>query len=174
MNKDFNNKKKLTIAGLVVVAVALVGGIYHFTTNTNADVPADDETEIEEQLDVVVPDLDNVIVIDPSILNGEKEDVSDDVEVKVEVETPSTTKPATKEEAVAPTDDTPPVVNDQGEEEVKVYEPNKPSESAPSSGDTNSSGDIYVPGFGYIPYEGSNSNIDAPNAGTGEIIGSMG
>ena len=61
----------------------------------------------------------------------------------------------------------------------------KPSkkEEKPSKGETSkkddpkgeppSEGAIYVPGFGWVEYEGPNSYEIAPNAGTGDIIGDM-
>lgn len=40
-------------------------------------------------------------------------------------------------------------------------------------GEPPSEGAIYVPGFGWVEYEGPNSHGTAPNAGTGDIIGDM-
>lgn len=83
-------------------------------------------------------------------------------------------KPQTKDEAVPPTDNTPPVVDDKGEEEQKVVEPNKPAIDTPTSGDVNESGAVYVPGLGWIEDSGEpNTVITAPNAGTGDVIGEM-
>ena len=42
-----------------------------------------------------------------------------------------------------------------------------------SKGEPPSEGAIYVPGFGWVEYEGPNSHGTAPNAGTGDIIGDM-
>lgn len=56
-------------------------------------------------------------------------------------------------------------------ESTKNNEPSKKDDS--SKGEPPSEGAIYVPGFGWIEYEGENSYDIAPNAGTGDIIGDM-
>lgn len=80
-------------------------------------------------------------------------------------------KPQTKEEAKAPTE-TPQPVDTKAEtnpEQPPQYEPEvtepeqKPQE--PAGGSTNESGQVYVPGFGYV---------DQPGAPKGETAGSDG
>lgn len=56
-------------------------------------------------------------------------------------------------------------------ESTKNNEPSKKDDS--SRGEPPSEGAIYVPGFGWVEYEGENSHGVAPNAGTGDIIGDM-
>lgn len=57
----------------------------------------------------------------------------------------------------------------------KEEKPSKeePSKKDDSKGEPPSEGAIYVPGFGWVEYEGPNSYEIAPNAGTGDIIGDM-
>ncbi len=51
---------------------------------------------------------------------------------------------------------------------------NEPSKKDDSSrGEPPSEGAIYVPGFGWVEYEGENSYDILPNAGTGDIVGDM-
>ena len=62
----------------------------------------------------------------------------------------------------------------QSKQEPKP-QPIPPAESALRSGDRNANGDIFVPGFGWIPDNGGGNTVTiAPNAGTGEIVGIMG
>ena len=56
-------------------------------------------------------------------------------------------------------------------ESTKNNESSKKDDS--SRGEPPSEGAIYVPGFGWVEYEGENSHGVAPNAGTGDIIGDM-
>ena len=48
-----------------------------------------------------------------------------------------------------------------------------PEPEQPQGGETRSDGAVYVPGFGWVPYEGENSTETAPNAGTGKPVGEM-
>ncbi len=178
MKKDFNTKKKITVVALSVVAVCIAGGLLYSIGGTE-QVPQNEPSEEvskEVDVDIVVPEISDVIVIDPStdiIVEDEKgDDVDDVIETNPVTSSTDEEKPKTKDDAVAPTDDTPPEVDENGEEELKVVEPNK-VEDTPASGETSSDGSVYVPGFGWVPYEGENSNIDAPNAGTGDSIGTM-
>ena len=51
----------------------------------------------------------------------------------------------------------------------------KPAESQPAAGSTNSSGQVYVPGFGYVDSSGDNTVIDGPDIyENGNKIGEMG
>lgn len=75
-----------------------------------------------------------------------------------------------------------------GKDTAPVENPDKdgncrPEHKNPEKGETSpkddpkgeppSEGAIYVPGFGWVEYEGPNSHGTAPNAGTGDIIGDM-
>lgn len=57
----------------------------------------------------------------------------------------------------------------------KEEKPSKeePSKKDDSKGEPPSKDAIYVPGIGWVEYEGPNSHGTAPNAGTGDIIGDM-
>ena len=51
----------------------------------------------------------------------------------------------------------------------------KPAESQPAAGSTNSSGQVYVPGFGYVDSSGDNTVIDGQDIyENGNKIGEMG
>ena len=51
----------------------------------------------------------------------------------------------------------------------------KPAESQPAAGSTNSSGQVYVPGFGYVDSSGDNTVIDGQDINeNGNKIGEMG
>jgi len=51
----------------------------------------------------------------------------------------------------------------------------KPAESQPVAGSTNSSGQVYVPGFGYVDSSGDNTVIDGQDIyENGNKIGEMG
>ncbi|MFI3238913.1 MAG: DUF6550 family protein [Lachnospiraceae bacterium] len=172
MKKDYNTKKKFTIATLSVVAICLVGGLFYFMSDdenkeVNDSIP--DTSVLEET--IVVPEIEMDIIIDPST------DLIPDEEIEVETTIISTDdeddKPLTQYDAVTPTDDSAPEVNENGEEEVKVYEPNASTD--PANGTISSDGTkIYMTGFGWVDWNGGGSEvIEAPNAGTGDVIGIM-
>jgi len=99
-----------------------------------------------------MPDAENVTTTTGSGTSGQAK-TSDD-------------KPKTPAEATPPA--TPPAETEGSTSSTTV----QPETSAPQSGDTNSSGQIYIPGFGWVENEGGGVEVEeAPNAGTGEKIG---
>jgi hypothetical protein len=53
--------------------------------------------------------------------------------------------------------------------------PSKPASSEPAPGSTNSAGEMYIPGFGYVPIGGENTVIeDCDLYENGNKIGIMG
>ncbi|WP_051534056.1 DUF6550 family protein [Desulfitibacter alkalitolerans] len=48
---------------------------------------------------------------------------------------------------------------------VKPVEPTKPKEDKPTGGETNSKGEVYVPGFGWVKNSGSNEEIKSQSDG---------
>jgi len=100
-------------------------------------------------------------------------------EVTGEQSKPSDGKPKTPEEAIPPVIESVPVEEhiNTGTESLDVVPESAPAKqetNTPQSGDTNSNGAVYVPGFGWVESNGEeNSQGTAPNAGTGEIIGNM-
>lgn len=65
--------------------------------------------------------------------------------------------------------------SEEGKPPKKEEKPSKEESSQKDDpkGEPPSEGAIYVPGFGWVEYEGPNSHGTAPNAGTGDIIGDM-
>lgn len=166
MKKDFNTKKKIAIVALSLAAVSMAGAVFYVIDGATSDAPNTVNTETPVVADdVVVPEIQDVI-IEPAII----EPVVDVVE-ESNVTSANDDKPKTKDEAVAPTDDSEPVVDENGEEQLKVVEPSKTD--SPQNGDRLPDGSIYTDEFGWIPYSGPNITLVAPNAGTGDIIGSM-
>lgn len=172
-NKERNKKLVIVALGMVVMALG-VGLIAYLGSKNPQSLATQMEEELEEQEVVVtIPPIEEII-IDPSTeLIKEEDDIEEREEVVEEVvkESVEVEPPKNKEEAIPPTDNTPPEVNENGEEEQKVIEPSK-QEDTPTSGSINSEGAIYIPGFGYVENEGGGSSvIVAPNSGSGEVIG---
>jgi len=100
-------------------------------------------------------------------------------EVIGEQSKPSDGKPKTPEEAIPPVIESVPVEEhiNTGTDKPDIVPDSAPAKqetNTPQSGDTNSNGAVYVPGFGWVESNGEeNSQGTAPNAGTGEIIGNM-
>lgn len=101
--------------------------------------------------------------------------VTSDVQKK-----PSEGRPKTPEEATAPAEppkdvavSSAPVENPDAGGTCQPEHTPQPEQDQPQGGETRSDGAVYVPGFGWVPYEGENSTGAAPNAGTGEPVGEM-
>ncbi len=172
-NKERNKKLVIVALGMVVMALG-VGLIAYLGSKNPQSLASQMEEELEEQEVVVtIPPIEEII-IDSSTELIKEDDVEEEQEEaveEVEKESVEVEPPKTKEEAIPPTDNTPPEVNENGEEEEKVIEPSK-QEDTPTSGSINSEGAIYIPGFGYVESSGvPNTVIEAPNSGTGELIG---
>ena len=184
MKRDYMKKKKITIATLSVVALCLAGGLFYYVDTMNSAPPIEPiEPSSKVEDSIVVPEIENPAPTNPDDMVGDitepdKGDIGDTSEPTTDgevIETnpvkPSDDNPKTKEEATPPTDNTPPEVDDKGEDIPKVVEPDKPADNAPKDGDTNANGDIYLDGFGWIPYEGENTTIPGDFEITGELVG---
>lgn len=196
--KKYNTKKKVTITLLSLTAICLAGGLFYYVGTMKTEPPVNDTPSIvSEESDVNVreidvpdkPTLDPQDDTKPTITDSDGTDTNptdDNLDGNINPnsggtteptqpttqEKPSDDKPKTKDEATPPTDDTPPVTDDKGEEEQKIYEPNQ-SVDVPADGTISEDGTkIYIGGFGWIDWEGGGSEVtDAPNAGTGDLIG---
>lgn len=183
--KNYNKKKRLTIALLSVTALCLVGGLFYYTEMMKPQPPVVDiPSQVEDVPIVVVPDID--VPSEPSTEPQESADTStpqddtsnSEVTDNTTQTKPSDDKPKTKDEAtpppVEPTDENVTEQETENGETEEVYTPpNEPSNNTPADGTISDDGTkIYIDGFGWIDWEGGGSEVtDAPNAGTGDIIG---
>lgn len=184
MNQEYNKKKKVTIIALSLAAICLAGGLFYYMgTLDNAKPPVSQtESQPSSEVQVIVPEIKpegTVSTDSPTSSTDEPEategtpTVTDDVQEK-----PSADKPKSPTEATPPTEapaetDKAPVENPDTSGTCQPEHTPQPDTNQPQGGDTNSSGAVYVPGFGWIENEGENSNGTAPNAGTGEPVGEM-
>lgn len=189
MNKDYNKKKKITIAALSLVAVCLAGGLCYYMSVQNRNEPpvTQQESEPASSVEILVPEIsteDSTESTMPTESTGEETEttvpsagtteapaatVPSNVQAK-----PSDNKPKSPSEATPPAEA--PSESDIVPEEHPAGEPEhtpQPEPNQPQSGDKQN-GQIYVPGFGWIEDHGGGSDVqEAPNAGTGEPIGDM-
>lgn len=181
MNLEQNGKKKIVIGVLAVGVIALAGGLYSYMGKMNNNVPAVQETVAETETEAAVTV--KQIAAETTTARTEPETMEADVtnaetqEQVAEPETiPETTpapaetttaavsrteaRPRTPEQATAPaappTDPASvvPVENPDPNGECQP-EHTEPAAEQPQGGDTNSSGAVYVPGFGYVEPSGS-------------------
>lgn len=189
MNKDYNKKKKIAIAALTVAAVCLAGGLCYYMSVLNHNEPpaSPAESEPASKVEILVPEISTEGNSESTALTESKDEETQTTipgtgttEVPAAIlpgnvqAKPSDGKPKSPSEATPPTEA--PSESDIVPEEHPAGEPEhtpQPEAGQPQSSDTNSSGAVYVPGFGWIEYEGENSNGTAPNAGTGDPIGDM-
>lgn len=188
MKREYDKKKKLMILILAAVAVCLAGGLCLYLVKIGT--PKEPEKELEhqatEQVEVTVPEID--ITRESETLEETKSEAAGSSEHEPEQPESSESETAdihqgseqggddsgksqTKEDAQPPAEK--PEIRDSDAagkpEQPPQYEPEvtepeqKPEE--PAGGSTNDSGQIYVPGFGYV---------DQPGAPQGEPAGSDG
>lgn len=189
MKKEYEKKKKLAVVILAAVAVCLGGGLWLYLAK--AGTPAQPDTEARQEMkgqpEVTVPEIgipEQTAVPEETAVPDEKENSGEEVE-PVQGGEPGTVggqadreqtdadsePPRTREDAQPPAEKPEPMDGDaaEGPEQPPQYEPEitepeqKPEE--PSGGDTNGSGQVYVPGFGYV---------EQPGAAQGESAGSNG
>lgn len=185
MDKNYKNKKRITIILLSVLTVCLVSClIWYVRTMGKAELPVvlpavNSETEVL----VTVPEIDTAGIVE---LEKETElqqgTETEQAEAQLETEEASTEENRGEEIAAAPsgaqptrTDGKPQTPKDavppselpaEATSIVAVENPDddgncqpehtKPQENQPQGGDTNPAGAVYVPGFGYIENSGSN------------------
>lgn len=194
MKKDYNSKKKATIAALSLVAVCLVVGLFYFVGNMGNEPPLPTESKPPIETEVIVPEIKTDVKPESTPTEGNTAADSTDKSTDTDVEKPSDGKPKTPEQATPPTeqpktedgkDRTPPPAESGKDHEFTPEDSDKkleykPEQTQPDSkpdqpqgGDTRPDGSVYVPGFGWVEDEGENSQGSAPNAGTGKPVGDM-
>lgn len=173
MKKEIKNKKKLLVIGLAALCCCLVVGLFVYLGGMGGKAPDTIATDLaQEDNSASVPDI--------AIPENDAPDIS--VPAAIQADTPAsepdTDRPKTPEDAVPP--EPPAVENEedlQNAEQPPAYTPEQTEPSAqpsgPQGGDINGNGEIWVPGFGWVPYGGENSQGTAPNAGTGDPVGDM-
>ncbi len=197
MDKQYNKKKQITIIILTVLTLCLAGGLFWYmdAVKKQREVPAMQDVVQEPEDEVTVPEIDQEepgmeeTEADSTEEQPEKSETESVTEETEENEEPAGETDVQKEdsgdrakspsEAVPPSD--PPV---NPEEPVAVQNPDEngicqpdpapqPEAGAPANGEKRD-GKIYIDGFGWIEDQGGGSIVyEAPNAGTGEIIGDM-
>lgn len=195
--KNYIKKKRITIMALVFVAVILVGGLWLYVdsmgdsdpdvviddnSTENADIPNVTEIKVTESTEQSTPANESEVVETEateaetkaagaiSSVNNTNSTNSGSSSVTGGQSKTSDDKPKTPAEATPPADP-PPAAQDNPDPSDPI--PAVP-DTTPKSGDTNNKGEIYVPGFGWIPNEGGGIEYEeAPNAGTGDILGDM-
>lgn len=184
MNKNYKNKKRVTIIILSVLAVCLAAGlVWYVGTMGKAELPLVEPEVPETETTVTVPEIDTIGTVEP-----EKEPEQGTVpeteseETQSETEEPSTEETSGEETATVPaetqlvrkdgklqspkdavpptappaeTESTAAVENPDGDGSCQP-EHTQPQENQPQGGDTNPAEAVYVPGFGYIESSGPN------------------
>lgn len=178
MKKEYDKKKKLVIFILAAVAVCLAGGLcfYLIRIGTPKEPEKEPVKQTTEQMEVTVPEID--MTKETEALEETKSEAAESSESEtVDIHTGSeqggddSGKSQIKEDAQPPAEK--PEVKDtdaaENPEQPPQYEPEvtkpeqKPEE--PAGGSTNDSGQVFVPGYGYV---------DQPGAPQGESAGSEG
>jgi hypothetical protein len=184
MKKDFTAKKKTLIAALAVVAICLAGGLYYYigTLDGGGQQEAVQESTPPAKSDVTVPGI--TTGSEPAVSTPEPSSQPNTTGSEPGTQgKPSDGKPKTSDEATPPPTPTPAPSDKAQHDPAEAGDKNTPPTSTPKpaqesntpkSGDKNDKGEIYVPGFGWIPDEGGGVDVEeAPNAGTGDPIGDM-
>lgn len=178
MKKEYDKKKKLVILILAAVAVCLAGGLclYLVKIGTPKEPEKEPVQQATEQMEVTVPEIDitkesealEEIKSEVAESSGQEKKQSETVDIHTGSEQggDDSGKSQTKEDAQPPAEK--PQVKDTDAAEnpgqPPQYEPEQKPEE-PAGGSTNDSGQVYVPGFGYV---------DQPGAPQGESAGSDG
>ena len=185
MNQEYNKKKKVTIIALSLAAICLVGGLFYYMGTLDNSAPPASQTESQpsSEVTVTVPELkpEGTVSTDSTTgSSGGTESTEGTPSVTGEVqEKPSADKPKSPSEATPPTEapaetDKVPVENPDTSGTCQPEHTPQPDTNQPQGGETNSSGAVYVPGFGWVEDSGEeNTTTVAPNAGTGDPIGDM-
>lgn len=187
-------KKRLILAGLGVVCVALVIAIvFQFkkeepkdalvqpsstvsdTVSPSVGIPMTTIAPVKTQ-EVTVPPISPAEVSSKSIDTGDSTGIQQSIQAEVtkptqpplEVKTdPTKTPDGEKVDSVKPV------------EHDKVTKPEatvKPEPSSPKAGDKNSKGQVWFPGFGWVDDEGANTGTKVGNENdelTGKKVGDM-
>lgn len=187
--KNYTVKKKIVIASLALVAIVLAGGLWVYMDSMTGKVPdttmagEPSGTEVQE---ITVPEIkpsekpssSSATTPDTKPPSGAGDSPSTSTDAGQQ-QKPSDGKPKTQDEATpppkpesAPTEThEPSITADSQTPPSSEPAPAKPENSTPKSGDKNDNGDIYVPGFGWIPDSGENVQEKGDFELSGEIIG---
>jgi len=188
--KNYNKKKIITISVLAVVAVFLAGGLWIYLDSMGKSEPAavisDDPTqepdgseapEIKIPLSsgqntqaagsgaTSTPDAGSTPSTAGSGASGQSKTSDDKPKTPAEATPPPTPEHVVEDEHEITGTDNPNVPPSS------TPTPSKPETSTPQSGDTNSNGAIYVPGFGWVENSGENSQEQGDFELSGEIVG---
>ena len=178
----------LIIAGILLCAALVIGIAGRFTSAPTTEDPtiSDNGPDTKDPLvNIDTPDVKVEIKTDTSSDKNDPGKAADSSGTEQAIQgTP--TKPDAPEKPKAPGQ----VADDHKAEDVPNSErktedephptypeqpTSKPAESQPAAGSTNSSGQVYVPGFGYVDSSGDNTVIDGQDIyENGNKIGEMG
>lgn len=186
MNKNYKNKKRITVIILSVLALCLAAGlVWYVGTMGRAELPLVEPEVPETETAVTVQEIDTTVNLEPEEepeLEQGTEAETEPRETKPETEEPTTEETGGEETATVPAE-TKPVRTDgkprspkdavpptappaETESAAAVENPDgegncqpehtQPQENQPQGGDTNPAGAVHVPGFGYIESSGPN------------------
>ena len=189
------NKKGLAVFGLLALCVILVAGVFILGQSPKGEdvlldgnEPGKDVTPggIAELPAVTTPD------VKPSVIppNADGQGGGSDIPLTVITDKPEPPElPDTAYMGEPPEEATPDDVKDHEALDPALKNPgvkpdvtpapvelDKPKDNTPQSGDTNGSGEIYIPGFGWVKNEGGGgqgqqSQLDPDHADFDKIIG---
>lgn len=171
-------KKGFIIAGLSGLCVLLVVGIFA-VLGDGTDKTKLPDTSQEANNPVSVGEIQNDKVNEPivtvqEVAQKETQDTNtlkpNDIQL---TEIPVKPQPPEKPETAVDTDKPHDIPKDTSLTNpdkkptvtVKPVEPTKPKEVKPTGGETNSKGEVYVPGFGWVKNSGSNEEIKSQSDG---------
>lgn len=201
MNKNYKNKKRVTIIILSILAVCLaVGLIWYVGTLGKAELPLVEPEVPATETTVTVPEINTTGTIEPgqepeseqgTVPETEPEETqtetgelstdetSGEETATVPAEARTDGKPQSPKDAVPPTappaetESTAALENPDGDGNCQP-EHTQPQEEQPQGGDTDPVGAIYVPGFGYIESSGPNEQgISHTDGDWNKQIGTM-
>jgi hypothetical protein len=160
--RNYNTKKKTVIIILSLVAVCLAGGLFYYIGTMDGQSPAPEESMPSVETQVIVPEIkiEKPSDDEPKSTEEVAPPISSETQSSAQSK-PSDGKPKSPDQATPPSE--PPAENSGSQNE----------QNQPQGGEKRSDGAVYVPGFGWVEYEGENSQGTAPNAGTGEPVGDM-
>ncbi|OPZ84425.1 MAG: hypothetical protein BWY74_04207 [Firmicutes bacterium ADurb.Bin419] len=167
-------QKGLIVAGLLLLCVAIVVGIFSFSGKAKnisevpiATQPTDNAVHMDEIKDTTtpIPIQRTVTEVSPTIIESDTEfeatTKSNNIQLTEALEKPeppekpetalSTEKPHEK-----PKDKELTNPDKKPQTTVKPVEPDKPKGKTPQGGETNDKGETYVPGFGWVKDSGAN------------------
>ena len=176
-------KRIILIAAGILLCAALVVGIVSRLAAVPMPIDPAISDDVPDTKDPVVNISDPEVKVD-SKTDGEQHDLGRDADNSGTEQTiqgtptkPDAPEHPSKTEKDHGPDDAPEA--DRNKETPPTYKPEqtegKPQPTEPAGGSTNDAGQVYVPGFGYVDYEGDNVGIkDDSMYENGNKIGIMG